>query len=130
MNKRGIISERIFFWIFDILLVLVVLGSVAYYVNANSDDTNFKQNFYARDVALIVDEMLNTKGEIKVNYSLEDDFVVGLKGGEVYVYRQSLKQKFGIAKPAKYAYVGMKGFWINITLDDVNDVLMMKKEVI
>ena len=75
-KKGSIVESRPFLFLFDVLIVIVILMSVAYYFRANSDDTNFKQSYYARDIALISNGILSSKGDVIVNYILEEDFLV------------------------------------------------------
>jgi len=127
IGKKGLVFSRLYYWIFDIFLLLVIFGSVGYYATVNADDTGFKQQFYARDIALLIDEMLSTQGAISVNYTLEEDFLVQVYQGEVGVFKENLKEKFKFAVPARYPYMQLHGFDVATSFDEKNHVLVFMK---
>jgi len=119
-KKGSIVESRPFLFLFDVLIVIVILMSVAYYFRANSDDTNFKQSYYARDIALISNGILSSKGDVIVNYILEEDFLVKIDD-EIEVFKDG--------NVRRYPYMKLEGYEIKTSFDDANNVLTLFKEV-
>ncbi len=92
MNKRGM-EERLYFWIFYFVVLIIVLLGLFTYVNNIADKITFDQDYLARDLALILNTVYASPGNIEVSYSIPkksgflfiigDGLVIVRKGNDV-----------------------------------------------
>jgi len=86
MNKKGM-EERLYFWIFYFVVLIIVLLALFNYINNLSDKSAFSQDYLARDIALILNTVYASPGDIEVSYSIPEktDFVFVIGDGLVIV---------------------------------------------
>ena len=76
MHKRGSFDERLYLWLFYIVLILLTF--VYFYGQVNEQITfeNFKKDLYARDIALISDSLHESYFSYNLNYSFDKEYNV------------------------------------------------------
>ncbi|MFH1506291.1 MAG: hypothetical protein ABIE94_04890 [archaeon] len=96
MNKKGFVQD-LWFVIMEVIILVLIIVSLFSYVNHIADGTLYWKNYYARDIALIMDTVHAAPGEVNFNYNvlnsvkpleihIEEDRV------KVYEYRPDLSK--------------------------------------
>ncbi|GEM_PF-1063264 len=76
MNKRGMeLSLITLFYVFIVLLIFVTLGSR---IQAAGDDTAYRLEFYARDIAYTISAFCAADGEGTYTYPLAEEYMAAI----------------------------------------------------
>ena len=86
MNKKGM-EERLYFWIFYFVVLIIILLGLFTYVNNLAGKITFDQDYLARDLALVLNTVYASPGNIEVSYSIpkKNDFLFIIEDGLVIV---------------------------------------------
>ena len=82
MQKRGSFDERIYLWLFYIVLLLVTFAYLFGQVNDQITFKNYKKDLYVRDIALISDSLQESYLSYDLNYSFNEQYNVNFDKGE------------------------------------------------
>ncbi len=94
MQKRGIYRkaqiEHEFYYILAQLLLIVLVGFALFsFVGAISQGTLYNKNYISRDVALIIDTIYASPGDIHYVYPVDiSEFIINFKKDNVEVYEE------------------------------------------
>ena len=106
MNKRGV-EERLYLWAFYLLLIVILTAIFLSYINQEAKGEAFNKRYLARDIALLVNTLYASPGDISVKYSFEEG-VYSVSIGEIdNKYKVRVNTVTGIIKkilPLDYAY--------------------------
>jgi len=93
-------------YIFGVVLAVVIFLILAVFISASADDTTFIQKVHVNNLAVTVGEMLVGKGEVIVNYKIEDKFNVSVGDGLITVgFKEfELKKKYPVDTRYKIEY--------------------------
>lgn len=86
-NKRGL-EHELFFTVFEIILVAVIVFALLSFVNDVAKQTIFEKNYLARDLALLINTIYASPGEITYSYKENtNDFTFNFHDNKVEVYK-------------------------------------------
>lgn len=106
MNKKGM-EERLYLWVFYLVLIVILTAIFLNYVNQEAKGKAFNKRYLARDVALLVNTLYASPGDISVKYPFEEG-VYSVSIGEIdNKYKVRVNTITGIIKkilPLDYAY--------------------------
>jgi hypothetical protein len=126
MNKKGT-EERLYFWVFYFVVLIIILLGLFNYVNNLADKTTFNQDYLVRDIALVLNAVYASPGDIEVKYSVpENDFIFIIENGLV-----TIKEEGDVLNKRSYSY--QEDNYVESNLDDVElkspkVILFSKKE--
>ena len=83
MNKRGV-EERVILWAFYSVLAIILLVIFFNYIKEAATGIGLKNEFLARDIALILDSIYAAPNDISIDYDL-DDKIIEFKGNKIKV---------------------------------------------
>lgn len=66
-NKRGILEKPLWFLI-DLIITVIVIYYSATYVDQITSTTVFEKNFLSKDIALLIDSLYSSPGEVLLKY--------------------------------------------------------------
>lgn len=72
MHKRGSFDERIYLWLFYTVMILLIFVYLYGQVQDQITFKRFKNDFYARDVSLIIDSLHETYFDYNFNYGFDE----------------------------------------------------------
>lgn len=127
-NKRGMTDSQ-FYFIVEMLAAVIIFLAMLTYIGGVATDSLFEQNFMARDVALMIDSVYASPGEIRMNYDTSvklfafpylnfyksSNFSFAFEESRVYVSSAGDSSSL-YSKPVIY-YFG-KDNLLNLALDD------------
>ena len=112
MNKKGM-EERLYFWVFYFVVLIIILLGLFNYINNLSDETTFNQDYLVRDVALILNSVYASPGDIEVRYSVpENNFIFIIENGLV-----TIREEGDVLNKRSYPY--QEDNYVESNLDDV-----------
>src|SRR3989344_4236481 len=94
MRKRGDLEITTMFWLLGIILASFILASLLVFIESSANGVNFKKNFMARDMAVIVNTLYLSPGDSYVYYPINDkvySFAIGK-------FQEGYRVKVGAAK--------------------------------
>lgn len=104
MNKKGQIERG---WLYIVFLVLVAIsvGIIFGFLSVQSDDST-KQEFYIKDITLLVNRILSSRFKVEDVYKIPEKFSVVITDEEVKIglEKQVLSKKYIKNKHYKIAY--------------------------
>lgn len=74
--KKGQVESELFFIIIEIILVLGIAITFFSFVNSIAKNTMIEKNYFSRDLALLIDVIYSSPGDIYYNYFHEEDDVM------------------------------------------------------
>ena len=121
-------EERLYFWVFYLVVLVIILLGLFNYVNNLADKTTFNQDYLVRDVALVLNAVYASPGDIEVRYFVpENNFIFIIGDGLV-----TIREKGDVLNKRSYPY--QEDSYIESNLDDIlelenpSGILFSKKE--
>jgi hypothetical protein len=125
LGKRGseAATVQMLFVAIGLLLALILCGSLIKKVYDDVTGTTFEKNYVAREIALSLDALYASPGDIEYNYSLETyNFAIIIRGSGVYV-KNDICEADGAAGFYEYFDGGATTkLGVSITPDDKQEV--------
>ncbi len=116
--KKADVSVAVYFRIFEILLLVIVIGIVAAEINNVSQSGIYQKKFLSRDLAMMMDSLTNARGNIIYNYNPRlvtlEKFEIGFTNGAVSVddeswfYAVNNNYKLVLPQKGKYSSFALK----------------------
>ena len=121
MNKRGDVLTYI--WTFYLILILILSYGFYTWINSKSTGEDFKNNYLGKDIALTLNTIYNSNGDLKITYK-------NLKDYNLVIDNKNMKLiKNGNVKENSYT---PDNYYNNLKLDlkiDNNLVIENNKEI-
>lgn len=118
-SKRGNLTDLITQPIIKIIIIfLLIYPPLQLMINTVGDNKSFEKNFYARDIALLVDTLELLPGNMIVDYTVKEEFDFELDENEVRVYEKGIDLYFG-----RYGFIEDK----NIKIDYKKISIILEK---
>ena len=87
-NKDGI-SHDLFFNVFELILAAIVIIALFQFVNDVAEQTIFAKNYFARDMALLVNALYAAPGEVDYTYNEDtSNFIFDFNSNRLTVYEE------------------------------------------
>lgn len=81
------------------ILFFTVLNAKIY---AASNDLNFDQRFFAKDISYTINAMYSVDGDVEVLYVIDEKLDVKIKDGLVMVYYNEARESYPYVQDSKY----------------------------
>lgn len=76
MHKKGVLPTRIVLYVAYLVIAIIILTAFLIYINNAAGGTNFNKRYLARDLALLIDALYLSPGNVLVVYDLGDSSYV------------------------------------------------------
>lgn len=115
--------KRQLLYIFYLLLVICIAVWLLYWVDAKSKNIDYSQEYYARDIALLIDSSYCSIGDLEFTYKMNNDFNLDFENNRLYV-----KKSMTGGNSFYFTKNNMQQNNIPESLEQVNKIIIRNKE--
>ena len=84
MDKRGMISKQLLWGFY--LIINIAIGALLFMFVSNSfSGESFDNQFYAKDIGLLIDSLYGFDGNIEITYNFKNEIKFELIGNEIKI---------------------------------------------
>lgn len=117
-------NKQVLYVVYLVLIVFIII-SLINWVNTKSKNLDYSQEYYARDLALLIDSSYSSVGDLEIKYKMNDDFNLNFENNKV-----SIKKLEGLNEGNSFYFTKneIQANSIPERLDQINQIVIRNKE--
>ena len=89
LGKKAQVEHEFYYIIAQMFLIVLIAVALFTFIDDVADQTLFEKNYLSKDIALIVNSIYASPGDVSYTYPGDiKNFIIDFKPGQVYVYEE------------------------------------------